>query len=98
MWPAKMRVHTGLLEHVVIYFSNDCFSYKKIAHRLLWKYCDGTIFQAMYHLISVRNVFLSHFCYVDGCLTCEINLLFRLLTDQPSPNAISVCVGTFFED
>ncbi|VDK63140.1 unnamed protein product [Onchocerca ochengi] len=44
---------------------------------------------AMYHLMNVRTVFLSHFCYLEDCISCEINLLFRLLTDRPVPSMIS---------
>ncbi|VDM97208.1 unnamed protein product [Thelazia callipaeda] len=47
------------------------------------------ILLAMYHLISLRSVFLSHLCYVEGCISCEINLLFRLLTDRPVPSVVS---------
>ncbi|VDP22171.1 unnamed protein product [Onchocerca flexuosa] len=44
---------------------------------------------AMYHLMNVRTVFLSHFCYLEDCISCEINLLFRLLTDRPVPSMLS---------
>ncbi|CAG9536218.1 unnamed protein product [Cercopithifilaria johnstoni] len=44
---------------------------------------------AMYHLMNVRTVFLSHFCYLEGCISCEMNLLFRLLTDRPVSSVIS---------
>uniref|UniRef100_A0A158Q771 USP domain-containing protein n=1 Tax=Elaeophora elaphi TaxID=1147741 RepID=A0A158Q771_9BILA len=44
---------------------------------------------AMYHLMNVRTVFLSHFCYLEGCISCEMNLLFRLLTDRPISSVVS---------
>ncbi|VDM08347.1 unnamed protein product [Wuchereria bancrofti] len=44
---------------------------------------------AMYHLMNVRTVFLSHFCYLEGCISCEMNLLFRLLTDRPVSSVVS---------
>ncbi|EFO27844.2 hypothetical protein LOAG_00636 [Loa loa] len=44
---------------------------------------------AMYHLMNVRTVFLSHFCYLEGCISCEMNLLFRLLTDRPVSSVLS---------
>ncbi|VDK79942.1 unnamed protein product [Litomosoides sigmodontis] len=44
---------------------------------------------AMYHLMNVRTVFLSHFCYLEGCISCEMNLLFRLLTDRPVSSMVS---------
>nr|CRZ24545.1 BMA-PANL-2 [Brugia malayi] len=44
---------------------------------------------AMYHLMNVRTVFLSHFCYLESCISCEMNLLFRLLTDRPVSSVVS---------
>lgn len=42
----------------------------------------NAILLALYHVLSVRNIFMQHICFEEHCMSCEIGFLFRMLTDR----------------
>ncbi|PAV84040.1 hypothetical protein WR25_14468 isoform A [Diploscapter pachys] len=92
--PFYRKLNIRKSKHLTTNCISDLLKLNKSRHVVLENITPSSavvnpIARIFYHICPIRNEILCHLCEDEYCITCQMNFLFRMLSDMPKSAATS---------